>query len=92
MFFYEKFLSYKIVTYTKRKQISFVSSFIIAKNVRLHFASLKMHRMHAHCKSLQKWVPHAHRNLLPHIAHPQVAATHCKSCFENLVPPALYIF
>ena len=53
--------------------------------LRSHFASLKMHPMHAHRKSLPKWVPHAHRNLLPHIAPPQVAAAHCKSCFGKYV-------
>ena len=48
----------------RRKQISIVISFIIAKQraiFRAHFASLKMHRAHAHRKLLPKWVPHAHR-------------------------------
>ena len=48
-----------------------------------HFASLKMHCTHAHRKLLPKWVPHAHHNLLPHIAPPQVAAAHRKSCFDS---------
>ena len=45
-------------------------------------ASLKMHCMHAHCKSLPKWVPQARCNVLLHIAPLQVAAAHRKSCFN----------
>ena len=54
--------------------------------MRSHIASLKMHRTHAHCKLLPKGVPHTHRNMLLHIATPQVAAAHRKSCF------AIYFF
>ena len=46
-----------------------------------HISSLKMHRTLAHRKLLPKWVPHTHRNLLPHIAPPQAAAAHRKSFF-----------
>ena len=49
----------------------------------LHFTSLNMHRTHAHCNSLPKWVLHTHRNLLPNIAPTQVVAVHCKSCFAE---------
>ena len=38
---------------------------------------------HAHRKSLPKWVPHPYRNLRLHIAPPQVAAAHRKSCFGH---------
>jgi hypothetical protein len=50
--------------------------------LRSHFASLKMHRTHAHRKLLPKWVPHTHRNLLPLIAPPQVAKL--KIVFRNV--------
>jgi hypothetical protein len=69
-------LSYRIVIYTKRKGISkFISCIINEKRAKLrsHFASLKMHRTHAHSKFQPKWVRKRTS---------QLAIAHRKSCFE----------
>ena len=82
------FLSYKIVTYTKKKQIAIFRSFIIVKimcYMLSHFASLRMLTTQTHRKLLPKWLSYVQRNLIPHIASPQVAAAHRKSCFANQI-------
>ena len=80
-------MSYRIVIYTKRKDILTFTSYIIAeKRVKLgsHIASLKMHRTHAHRKFQQNGFTPAHRNLLPHIATSCLAILKFHKEYKNI--------
>ena len=81
---HSQFLSYRIVIYTKRKVIfNFISCIIAEKRgkLRSHFASLKMHRMHAHRKFQPKWVRKRTLQLATAHRNSQLVIAHRKSCF-----------